>query len=101
MIEKAVDLSAPVHELITSRWSGVSYDPKRPGSITTFAQWLAQRSLGTSCFGDQLVILFCDKHTNPDAWQKAFDCLAEGQPALVPARPGTEPDLCGYPLLKQ
>jgi nitroreductase len=29
MIEKAVDTSAPVHDLITRRWSGVSYDPDK------------------------------------------------------------------------
>jgi len=79
MIEKAVDLSAPVHKLITSRWSGVSYDPKRPVNDNDLRAMAEAGRWAPSCFGDQpWRILFCDKHTNPDAWQKAFDCLAEG-----------------------
>ena len=79
MIEKAVDVSAPVHDLITSRWSGVSYDPDRQVTIDDLRALAEAGRWAPSCFGDQpWRILFCSKASNPQAWQKAFDCLAEG-----------------------
>jgi len=79
MIDKAVDLSAPVHELITSRWSGVSYDPERNINEQDLRAMAEAGRWAPSCFGDQpWRILFCNRQSDSDAWQKAFDCLAEG-----------------------
>ena len=79
MIEKAVDVSAPVHDLITSRWSGVSYDPGREVSENDLRAMAEAGRWAPSCFGDQpWRIIFCSKHSNQEAWKKAFDCLAEG-----------------------
>ena len=79
MIDKEVELSAPVHELITSRWSGVSYDPERQVSHDDLLSIAEAGRWAPSCFGDQpWRILFCNKASNAQAWQKAFDCLAEG-----------------------
>lgn len=79
MIDKAVDLSAPVVELITSRWSGVSYDSDRTVSNDDLRSMAEAARWAPSCFGDQpWRILFCNKSTDEEAWLKAFDCLTEG-----------------------
>ena len=79
MFEKATDTSAPIHELLARRWSGRAYDPERdvtPGilrSICEAGRW------APSCFGDQpWRYLICDRRRDPEAWQKAFDCLTPG-----------------------
>ena len=79
MIEKAVDVSAPVHELISSRWSGVSYDPERDISSDDLRAIAEAARWAPSCFGDEpWRVLFCNKTSEDYSWQKAFDCLSEG-----------------------
>jgi nitroreductase len=79
MISKKIDTSAPIHELLAQRWSGVSYDPARgvdPGELRKLAE--AAR-WAPSCFGDQpWRFLVCNRAEQPEAWQKALSCLAEG-----------------------
>lgn len=79
MINKSIDVSAPIQPLLAQRYSGVSYDPARPVSqadlrtLTEAARW------SPSCFGDQpWRFLICSKTDNRDAWDKAFACLGEG-----------------------
>lgn len=79
MIEKAVALSAPVHALITDRWSGVSYDPGRAVSDDDLRAIAEAGRWAPSCFGDQpWRVIFCNRDAASDAWQKAYDCLGEG-----------------------
>jgi nitroreductase len=79
MIDKAVDVSAPVHELITNRWSGVSYDPEREVSDDDLRAMAEAARWAPSCFGDEpWRVLFCNRASDQASWQKAFDCLAEG-----------------------
>jgi len=79
MIKKEVDVSAPVHELITGRWSGVSYDPQQMVKDDDLRAMAEAARWAPSCFGDQpWRIIFCSKAGDPEAWQKAFTCLAEG-----------------------
>lgn len=79
MIDKAVDTSAPVHELITSRWSGVSYKPEKMVSDADLRAMAEAARWAPSCFGDQpWRVIFCSKSSASDAWQKAYECLGEG-----------------------
>jgi len=79
MIEKAADTSAPVHDLIMNRWSGVSYDPDKPVSIDDLRAMAEAARWAPSCFGDQpWRVIFCSKSADESAWQQAFDCLGEG-----------------------
>lgn len=79
MIDKPADTSAPVHDLILSRWSGVAYDPDQPVGQEALRAIAEAGRWAPSCFGDQpWRIVFCDRHTDEQAWRKAFDCLSEG-----------------------
>lgn len=79
MFEKSADTSAPVHDLILRRWSGVSFDPDRPVSTGDLRAMAEAGRWAPSCFGDQpWRVLFCSKSEDEAAWVKAFDCLGEG-----------------------
>jgi nitroreductase len=88
MISKTIDTAVPILPVFASRYSGVSYDSQRPVSheqllaLTEAARW------APSCFGDQpWRYLICDRFTEPQAWEKAFSCLAEGNQAWCTAVP--------------
>lgn len=76
MINKSIDVSAPIQPLLAQRYSGVCYDPARavsPGDLRALAE--AAR-WAPSCFGDQpWRYLLCSKPDNRPAWDKAFACL--------------------------
>src|SRR5690606_9709940 len=82
MLKKSIDTSASIHTLFSQRWSGVCFDPDRPVphelllSVAEAARW------APSCFGDEpWRFLVCSKAENPTAWNKAWDCLTEGNQA--------------------
>ena len=79
MIEKPADTEVAIENVIAERWSGRAYDPNIPvteaqiTALTEAARW------APSCFGDEpWRYILWDKFTDPENWQKAFDCLAEG-----------------------
>lgn len=79
MFEKPADASAPVHPLILSRWSGVSYDPDRSVASDDLRALAEAGRWAPSCFGDQpWRVIFCSKSDDANAWQQAYDCLGEG-----------------------
>jgi len=79
MIEKAVDTSAPVNDLIISRWSGVSYDAEKMVSTSDLQSLAEAARWAPSCFGDQpWRVIFCSKQEDETAWLQAFECLGEG-----------------------
>ena len=82
MIKKEIDSSANIHEIIETRWSGVPYDPERSVSQEKLLSIMEAARWAPSCFGDQpWRFVICNKADNSDAWQKLFDCLAEGNQA--------------------
>lgn len=88
MISKTIDTSAPILPVFSERYSGVSYDPQRPVSRSQLLSLAEAARWAPSCFGDQpWRYLICDKNTDPDAWDKAFACLAEGNQAWCKAAP--------------
>lgn len=79
MFEKAIDTSAPIHELLASRWSGVAFDPSRPVPDSLLLSLAEAARWAPSCFGDQpWRYIICPRDHDADAWQKAFDCLTPG-----------------------
>jgi nitroreductase len=79
MIKKNIDTSEPVNDIIASRWSGVSYDAERPVSEEQLHSIMEAARWAPSCYGDQpWRYIICNKATHPEAWQKLYDCLAEG-----------------------
>jgi len=82
MIPKPIDTSAPIHDLLASRWSGVCYDPDRPVSSADLRKLAEAARWSPSCFGDQpWRYLLCNRSDDQAAWDKAFACLTTGNQA--------------------
>lgn len=78
MLEKPIDTTRPIHDLLVQRWSGVAYDPDRDIDKDTRLALAEAARWSPSCFGDQpWRFIFCHRRENPDAWDNAFQCLAE------------------------
>ncbi|MEX1058595.1 MAG: nitroreductase family protein [Natronospirillum sp.] len=79
MISKAIDTCQPIHDLLSRRWSGVAYDPQRDISSADILSLAEAARWAPSCFGDQpWRFIFFHRSADPQAWDKAFACLAEG-----------------------
>ena len=79
MIEKEINTSAPIHQLLSKRWSGVAYDSSKNVSDADIRAVAEAARWAPSCFGDEpWRYLICNKNNNPEAWQKSFNCIAEG-----------------------
>ena len=88
MFEKKAHTSVPINELLANRWSGRAYDPNKPVSQTDIKSLIEAARWAPSCYGDEpWRFIVCDKTTNPDAWQKAFACLMEGNQAWAKDAP--------------
>jgi nitroreductase len=78
-MQKPAITDTPVHDLIAQRWSPRAYDASKPVTQAQIMSLLEAARWAPSCFGDQpWRFVVCDKTSNPQAWQAAFD-------ALVPA----------------
>ncbi len=79
MINKSIDVSAPIQPLLAQRYSGVSYNPNRTVGKAELRALVEAGRWAPSCFGDQpWRFLICSKSDNRAAWDKAFACLGEG-----------------------
>ncbi len=79
MFDKKASTQLPINPYLAKRWSGRAYDPDKCIThddkivLAEAARW------SPSCFGDEpWRLIFCDKSSNESVWQKAFDCLSEG-----------------------
>jgi nitroreductase len=79
MIEKPAITDQPIVKIIAERWSGRAFDPALPVSSEQITALSEAARWAPSCYGDQpWRFLTCDRHTDAEAWQKAFDALAPG-----------------------
>lgn len=78
-MDKPAQTSAPIHPLIAARWSPRSFNSNQ-GVGAEARTALAEAARWTpSCFGaEPWGFVFCDRDTDAGAWQKAHDCLMEG-----------------------
>ncbi len=84
MLEKKADTSAPIDDLLARRWSPRGFDPERPVSTAQRQALLEAARWAPSCYGaEPWRFVVCDRTTNPTAWEKAFDCLSDGNRAWV------------------
>ncbi len=82
MITKTIDVSSPIHPLLEQRYSGVSYDPTRIVHKQTLLSLAEAGRWAPSCFGDEpWRFIICSKQDNPVSWDKALECLKEGNQA--------------------
>ena len=79
MQHKPAQTRAPIHPLLASRWSPRAFDESRQVdkeariAIAEAARW------APSCFGaEPWRFVFFDRYTNPAAFARALECLAEG-----------------------
>lgn len=88
MFSKIIETKAPIHDLIASRWSGRAFDPEKLLSREQIISLIEAARWAPSCYGDQpwRFIVF-DKATNKAAWERAIDCLAEGNQAWAKDAP--------------
>ncbi|MES2626094.1 MAG: nitroreductase family protein, partial [Pseudomonadota bacterium] len=78
MIKKSIDVSTPILPLLEQRYSGVSFDSTRPVAHQTLLTLAEAARWAPSCFGDEpWRFIICSKQDNPDAWNKALECLVE------------------------
>ena len=76
--------SVPIHDLIASRWSPRAIDQDTRVTRQQITALLEAARWAPSCFGDQpWRFLVWDRFADSDAWQQAFDCLAEGNQTWV------------------
>jgi nitroreductase len=88
MFNKKIETKAEIHELIASRWSGRAYDSGKMVSRDQITSLIEAARWAPSCYGDQpwRFIIF-DRSTNDASWEKALDCLAEGNRAWAKDAP--------------
>ena len=79
MFNKKIDVSAPIHEMISKRWSGRAYDADKMLARIDIISLLEAARWAPSCSGIQpWRFIVCDKASNKSSWIKALDCLSEG-----------------------
>lgn len=79
MFDKKAQTQVSINDLLSRRWSGRAFDPARNISMEQIIALLEAARWSPSCMGDQpWRWIVCHRDNSPDAWQKAIDCLSEG-----------------------
>ena len=87
-MQKPAITQVPIDPTLANRWSGRAYDASKPVSHEQIIALLEAARWAPSCFGDQpWRFVVWDKQADPEAWQKAFDCLAPSNQAWVKDTP--------------
>ncbi len=88
MLQKIATTQAPIHELIANRWSPRAFDKDKMIVKQDIVALLEAARWAPSCRGEEpWRFLVCDKASQPQAWQNAFNCLAEGNQIWVKNAP--------------
>ena len=78
-MNKKATTSQPINELLASRWSPRSFDPDAKVDADQVKALAEAARWAPSCFGaEPWAFVYCDKHSNPEGWERGFSCLAEG-----------------------
>jgi nitroreductase len=73
-----------IADLIANRWSSRAYDAAKPVAQAQIIALLEAARWAPSSYNDQpWCFVVCDKNTDADAWQKAFDCLMPSNQAWL------------------
>jgi nitroreductase len=84
MFEKKASTRVEIADVLAQRWSGRAFDPDRPVEREKLVALLEAARWSPSCFGDQpWRFLIWDRLADPETWQRAFDCLSEGNRGWV------------------
>ena len=87
-MRKPAITQVPIDSTLAQRWSGRAYDANKSVSKAQTIALLEAARWAPSCMGDQpwRFVVF-NKAEDPVAWQKAFDCLVEGNQVWVKNAP--------------
>lgn len=87
-MKKPAITQVPIDATLAERWSGRAYDASKTVSKQQTIALLEAARWAPSCMGDQpwRIVVF-NKSEDPIAWQKAFDCLVEGNQVWVKNAP--------------
>jgi len=78
-MKKPASTSQPIHPLLAERWSPRAFDPACGVGSDEIAALLEAARWAPSSFGEEpWGYVVCDRATNPEAWEKLFGCLVEG-----------------------
>ncbi|MCX7022724.1 MAG: nitroreductase family protein [bacterium] len=77
-IERPAPTDHPIHGLIAARWSPRAVDPDRPVEREKLVSVLEAARWAPSCFNDQPWNFLVFTTENPEALEKARECLSEG-----------------------
>jgi nitroreductase len=84
MEERKALTSVPIHDLLAKRWSPRAFDVSRPVAREQLHVLLEAARWAPSCNGDEpWRYLIWDRSRDPEGWQKAFECLSEGNKKWV------------------
>jgi nitroreductase len=79
---------APIHPLLSQRWSGRAFDASKPVSRSDLLSLLEAARWAPSSFGDEpWQYLIWDRSLDADGWQQAFSCLVERNQSWVKNAP--------------
>lgn len=79
MEERRAPTSAPIHDLLARRWSSRAFDARRDVTREQLAALLEAARWAPSCNNAQPVrYLVWERRRDPQGWQRAFECLSEG-----------------------
>lgn len=85
---KPAQTQVPVADVLALRWSARAIDPNRSVARNDLLALLEAARWAPSCYGDQpWRYLIWDRFHDPAGWDKAFDCLAEGNKVWVKNAP--------------
>lgn len=88
MFSKPAQTAVPIASSLAHRWSGRAYDPERPVARDDLIGLFEAARWAPSCFGDQpWRFILGDRESQPQQWQRLFDCLVEGNRAWAVAAP--------------
>lgn len=87
-LNKPAQTLHPIHDLLANRWSPRAFDAAKKVSRAQIISLIEAARWAPSCFGDEpWRYIVWDKHSDPQSWQKAFDCLVEANQAWVKNAP--------------
>ena len=78
ILDKPVNNSTPIHDIIRNRWSPKSFDAEKSVDQATLTVLLEAARWAPSCFNDQpWRFIVCDRNTDATAWEKLWGSLGE------------------------
>jgi nitroreductase len=78
-MDRKAETRVPIEDLLARRWSPRAFDASRPVTREQLAALLEAARWAPSCNGDEpWRYLVWDRSRDAEGWQKAFECLSEG-----------------------